>query len=234
MKTRQIKFSVLLLSALSMGVVSCKKEGCTDENAINYQESAKKDDGSCVYKQYSLEETTINGVSYIKISGTIDESITLNASTKYLLSGGVFVSNGATLTIEAGTMIYAADDNTVPFLAIQRGSKIMAEGTENNPIVFTTIKANPSPGDWGGIIINGFAPVNNGVDPVGEGGTGVYGGNNPSDNSGVMRYVRVEYGGKQFTSDKELNGFSLNGVGNGTVLEYLEAYMNSDDGFEFM
>ncbi|TNE53564.1 MAG: hypothetical protein EP338_11110 [Bacteroidetes bacterium] len=233
MNKKNISAGLILTVALAFGFASCKKEGCTDSNAENFNSEAKKDDGSCTYKSYTLEPTTVNGVSYTKVSGTIDESITLNASTKYLLSGGVFVSNGATLTIEAGTTIYAADDNTVPFLAIHRGSKINANGTADQPIVFTTVKSNPAAGDWGGIIVNGYAPVNNGVDPEGEGGTGKYGGTNAADNSGVLRYVRVEYAGKQFTADNELNGFSFNGVGNGTTLEYLQAYMVADDGFEF-
>ncbi len=233
MKAKNIKLSILVAGALSLGLVSCKKEGCTDPNATNYSEEAKKDDGSCEYADSNFEDVTINGQTYTKITGTITESVTLQAAKKYLLSGGVFVDNGATLTIEAGTMIYAADDNTIPFLAIQRGANIMASGTESNPIVFTTIKSNPMPGDWGGIIINGYAPVNNGVDPMGEGNTGLYGGNDAADNSGVMRYVRVEYAGKQFTADKELNGFAFYAVGSGTTLEYLQAYKNSDDGFEF-
>lgn len=233
MKTKNMKLSILLVSVLAFGMVSCKKEGCTDPNASNYNEEAKKDDASCIYDESNFEDVTINGVNYTKVSGTITESVTFEASKKYLLSGGVFVDNGATLTIEAGTTIYAADDNTIPFLAIQRGAKINASGTASSPIVFTTVKASPAPGDWGGIVINGYAPVNNGVDPVGEGNTGTYGGNNAADNSGTMRYVRVEYAGKQFTADKEFNGFSFNGVGNGTTLEYLQAYKNSDDGFEF-
>lgn len=233
MKTKNIKLSILVAGALSLGLVSCKKEGCTDPNASNYNEEAKKDDGSCTYDESNFEEVTIGGQTYTQITGTITESVTLESAKKYLLSGGVFVDNGATLTIEAGTTIYAADDNTIPFLAIQRGANIMANGTASNPIVFTTIKASPAAGDWGGIVINGYAPVNNGVDPMGEGSTGLYGGTDASDNSGTMRYVRVEYAGKQFTADKELNGFSFNGVGSGTTLEYLQAYKNADDGFEF-
>ncbi|MCE3296118.1 MAG: hypothetical protein K0R65_1832 [Crocinitomicaceae bacterium] len=232
MKTKNMKFSILLVAGV-LSMVSCKKEGCTDPNATNYSEEAKKDDGSCTYDESDFEEVTVNGQTYTKISGTITESVTLSASKKYLLSGGVFVDNNSTLTIEAGTTIYAADDNTIPFLAIQRGSKIMASGTASSPIVFTTIKSNPMPGDWGGIIINGYAPVNNGVDPMGEGNTGLYGGTNAADNSGVMTYVRVEYAGKQFTADKELNGFAFYAVGSGTTLNHLQAYKNSDDGFEF-
>lgn len=238
MKTRNLKFRTILLVAIVATVAtSCKKKGCTDPLATNYSESAKKDDGTCSYpvgqKNYKIETVTLNGDPYEKVTGTIDESLSFEASKSYLLSGGVFVSGGATLTIPCGTTIYAADDNTIPFLAIHRGSKISAIGSESCPIVFTTIKSNPQPGDWGGIIINGYAPINNGIDPVGEGQTGVYGGSDVLDNSGTLQYVRVEYAGKQITSDTELNGFSFNGVGSGTTLDHLQAYKCADDGFEF-
>ena len=195
MNTFKLNTKVLLALGLAISILSCKKEGCTDQNATNYSEEAKKDDGSCLYKSFTLEEVTENGTAYTKVTGTIDESLTFSSSKNYMISGGVFVDNGATLTIEAGTTIYAADDNSVPFIAIQRGANINANGTADNPIVFTTVKASPASGDWGGIVINGYAPVNNGVDPEGEGGTGKYGGTNAEDNSGVMRYVRVEYAG---------------------------------------
>jgi hypothetical protein len=232
---------VIGMAVSTLAITSCKKKGCTDENATNYNEKAKKDDNSCEYSSspetgqssYTLENVNVNGIDYVKVTGTINESITFSAADKYLLSGGVFVDNDAVLTIQAGTIIYAADDNTTPFLAIQRGAKISAVGTENSPIVFTSIKSNPQSGDWGGIIINGRAPVNNGVDPIGEGQTGVYGGTAVSDNSGIMSYVRLEYAGKQLTADNELNGFSFNGVGNGTTLNNLQAFKCADDGFEF-
>lgn len=234
MKMNTVKFGILATAiVLSSMAVSCKKKGCTDPNATNYNEKAKKDDGTCEYPASTEETVVINGVTYTKISGTLNANTTWVASKKYLLSGGVFVDGNATLTIQAGTMIYAADDNTTPFLAIQRGAKIMAEGTANSPIVFTSIKSNPVAGDWGGIIINGKAPINNGVDPIGEGNTGAYGGNVANDNSGTLRYVRVEFAGKQITADNELNGFSFNGVGSATVLDHLQAYKCADDGFEF-
>jgi hypothetical protein len=236
MKTRQTVGTILLVAIVATTAVSCKKKGCTNPEATNYSEKATKDDGTCVLpagSSYKIETVNISGTSYEKITGTINASISLDASKNYLLSGGVFVSGGATLTIPCGTTIYAADDNTIPFLAIERGSKISAIGSENCPIVFTTIKSNPLPGDWGGIIINGNAPINNGVDPVGEGQTGKYGGSNATDNSGTMQYVRVEYAGKQITADTELNGFSFCGVGSGTTLDHLQAYKCADDGFEF-
>ncbi len=238
MKTTTLKMgAIALFVAFAVtSLSSCQKKGCTDPSATNYSDKAKKDDGTCEYaasSSYTIETVSINGVSYEKITGTIKENLALVANKKYIISGGVFVDGGATLTIPCGTTIYAADDNTIPFLSVMRGSKINAVGTSTCPIVFTTIKSNPQPGDWGGIIINGYAPINNGVDPIGEGQTGTYGGSNPLDNSGIMQYVRVEYAGKQITADTELNGFSFNGVGSGTTLDHLQAYKCADDGFEF-
>lgn len=232
MKKTNFKTAVLFALVLFTGF-ACKKEGCTDPNATNFDEKAKKDNGTCVFPENNGEEVVIDGITYTKISGTISENTTWDNSKKYLLSGGVFVDNGVVLTIEAGTQIFAADDNTTPFLSIQRGGKINAEGTASSPIVFTSIKASPSPGEWGGIIINGKAPINNGAEAQGEGGTGMYGGTEPNDNSGVLAYVRVQYAGKILGTDNELNGFSFNGVGAATVLHHLQAYKGSDDGFEF-
>jgi hypothetical protein len=106
--------------------------------------------------------------------------------------------------------------------------------------VFTTIKTvtgGAARGDWGGVVLNGFARINicgtSDCTAEGEGGSGTYGGSNDADNSGTMKYVRVEYAGKILGTDNELNGFSFNGVGNATVLEHLQAYKGSDDGFEF-
>jgi len=181
-------------------------------------------------KNYTVEHYTLDGITYKKVSGTIDENFTFTNNENWMLSGGVFVSNGSTLTIDAGTEI-VADETTTAFLSIQQGGKIDAVGTSSNPIVFTALSEQS--GSWGGIIINGYADINTGVSAEGEGGTGTYGGNDDSDNSGKIKYVRVEYGGKILGTDNELNGFSFNGVGNGTTVEYIEAYMGSDDGIEF-
>lgn len=231
----------ILLMAAPM--TSCKKtEGCTDPTALNYNPDADKScDGCCEYATPDVEPTTtINGVTYYVLSGNITSSRTLVSSRRWLLSGGVFVNNGATLTIEAGTQLFAADDATTPFLSVQRGGRINAVGTAAAPIVFTTIKTitgGADRGAWGGIILNGFARINicgtTDCTAEGEGGTGVYGGTNDADNSGTMKYVRVEYAGKILGTDNELNGFSFNGVGSSTVLEHLQAFKGSDDGFEF-
>ena len=227
--------TIILASVLVFGITSCKKEkfGCTDPLSVNYNPEATTNDGSCQYSSYIITDVNINGEIYKQIQGTFDEDYTLTSDTKWLLSGGVFVDNNSQLTIESGTTVYAANDGTTPFLSILRGSIINANGTSNSPIVFTTVKSNPQPGDWGGIILNGYARINTGSTAEGEGGTGTYGGTDDGDNSGVLRYVRVEYAGKILGTDNELNGFSFNGVGSGTTVEYIQAYKGADDGIEF-
>ena len=188
---------------------------------------------SCKKDEDVAPTPVVSDVTYTKITGTITEDMTLAASENWLLSGGVFVAEGATLTIEAGTTI-KADGDAVSFLSIAQGGKIMAEGTATEPIVFTSVKATPAPGDWGGIIINGHATINvAGGTAEGEGGTGVYGGTDDADNSGILKYVRVEYAGRILGTDNELNGFAFQGVGSGTTVEYVQAYRGADDGFEF-
>ncbi|WP_307445939.1 hypothetical protein [Chryseobacterium sp. SORGH_AS_1048] len=177
------------------------------------------------------------------LSGKITSSLTLKANNTYKLRGLVYVTNGATLTIEPGTKIVGeADKNGA--LIITRGSKIMAEGTANNPIIFTSEKPSPKRGDWAGLVILGGAPTNatfNGQTGVGEiegginntEGLGLYGGTNADDNSGVLKYVRVEYAGYAFLPDKEINGITFGGVGRGTVVDYVEVAYANDDSFEW-
>ncbi len=237
MKTNFKTYGMMLLAVGMLSTTACKKpKGCTDPNAENYDPDATEDDGTCISLPYKVETVTISGQSYEKVTGTINENYTFTSNKKWLLSGGIFVSSNATLTIQAGTEIFAADDATTPFLSIARGSKINAIGTASSPIVMTTIKTvtgTPSAGDWGGIIINGKAQINNGTEAEGEGGTGKYGGSVDNDNSGTIKYVRVEYAGKLLGTDNELNGFSFNGVGSGTTVEYIQAYRGADDGIEF-
>ncbi|WP_288436254.1 hypothetical protein [uncultured Chryseobacterium sp.] len=177
------------------------------------------------------------------LSGKITSSITLKANKIYKLRGLVYVTNGATLTIEPGTKIVGeADKNGA--LIITRGSKIMAEGTAANPIIFTSEKPSPKRGDWAGVVILGNAPTNasfggaNGVGEIEGGinnseGLGLYGGNNAADNSGVLKYVRIEYAGYAFLPDKEINGLTFGGVGNGTKVDYVEVAYANDDSFEW-
>lgn len=177
------------------------------------------------------------------LSGKITSSLTLKANKIYKLRGLVYVTNGATLTIEPGTKIVGeADKNGA--LIITKGSKIMAEGTAANPIIFTSEKPSPKRGDWAGVVILGNAPTNasfggaNGVGEIEGGinnseGLGLYGGNNAADNSGVLKYVRIEYAGYAFLPDKEINGLTFGGVGNGTTVDYVEVAYANDDSFEW-
>jgi hypothetical protein len=121
-------------------------------------------------------------------------------------------------------------------LCIERGSQIIAEGTPTKPIVFTSGRpeGQRSPGDWGGIVILGRAKTNRSSEPIIEGGIGrPYGGTNDSDNSGVMRYVRIEYAGIAALPNSEINALTLGGVGNGTILENIQTVYANDDAFEF-
>ena len=170
----------------------------------------------------------------IVVQGDISTDTTWSEDNTYVLSGAVFV-RGATLTIEPGTLI-VGESATNGTLVIDRGAKIMANGTAKKPIVFTSDQpvGERGRGDWGGLIINGFAPLNvPGGEAEGEGDTGTYGGNDPADNSGVLRYVRVEFAGTEFSPDNELNGIAFQGVGSGTIVEFVQVHFNKDDGIEF-
>jgi hypothetical protein len=180
---------------------------------------------------YTLTEQ--NGVTWLE--GTVDENLTLSASKKYMLKGFVYVKAPATLTIEAGTAI-KGDQASKGSLIIEQGAKIMAQGTAQKPIVFTSAKPKGSraAGDWGGIIILGKAPVNQGANAMIEGGVQrPYGGSDVNDNSGVLKYVRIEYSGVAFQPDNEINGLTLGGVGAGTTIDYVQVSFNGDDAYEF-
>jgi len=181
---------------------------------------------------YVITDVNVNGEDYKKLEGIINENLSLDLNEKWLLSGGVFVDENARLSINEGGTVYA-DTEVTTFLSIKQGGEMFIQGESTNPIIFTPLTDNPTYGDWGGIIVNGYATINTGFNAEGEGGTGIYGGDNDNDDSGILRYVRVEYAGKVLGTDNELNGFSFNGVGNGTIIEYIQAYKGSDDGIEF-
>ncbi|HNW77206.1 MAG TPA: hypothetical protein PKJ28_10015, partial [Bacteroidales bacterium] len=170
----------------------------------------------------------------VVISGEITGNVTWSSNHTYLLRGFVYVVDGATLTIQPGTII-KGDKPTVGTLIVERGGKILADGTPVNPIVFTSNApvGFRNRGDWGGLVLCGKAPVNNG-DPQIEGGPrSHYGGNEPADNSGILRYIRIEYAGYPLQPDKEINGLTLAGVGSGTVVDYIMVSYANDDSFEW-
>lgn len=187
------------------------------------------------------DEDTSNNIVSIDPSnfkGTLEEgqSLNLDASITYKLTGALVVKNGATLNIPAGTRIEAIGE-TNSYIAVAQGGLIYVNGTPSNPVVMTSGLVNPAPGDWGGLVICGKANTNkggsNGETATAEVSDLTYGGTNDDDSSGIIRYLRVEYSGAAFNGDKEFNGVSLFGVGSGTVFEYVQAYKNGDDGIEF-
>ena len=179
--------------------------------------------------------TATEGARREELSGNFSADRTLDADTVYILKGVVQVQDGATLTIEPGTVVQG-DKATQGTLIVLQGGKIMADGTAAAPIVFTSAQpeGQREKGDWGGLIINGRSNCNFPAGQcLGEGNTGVYGGSDPDDNSGVLRYVRIEWAGIEFSPDNELNGLTLNGVGAGTTIEFVQSHGGRDDGIEF-
>ncbi|WP_271765701.1 hypothetical protein [Aquimarina algiphila] len=197
--------------------------------------------GACTVQEDNIGDITINegggtgtASGAVVLEGQITENRTLTSSEVYELRGGVSVVDGVTLTIEAGTRIIAGNTGGVfAYLAIEQGAKIIAEGTASQPIVFTSNKSTPNPGDWGGLLLAGKAPINRGTTATTEVASLTYGGTDATDDSGILRYVRLEYTGGKINADAEYNGLSLYGVGNGTTLEYIQAFNGNDDGIEF-
>ncbi len=179
-----------------------------------------------------------NAQSIITISGDISTNTNWTNNNIYLLSGFVYVTNNAELTIQEGTII-KGDKASKGSLIVTRGSKLWADGTASNPIVFTSNEPAGSRtyGDWGGIILCGNAPIN---DPAGEkvieGGVdaikGLYGGTDPADNSGILRYVRIEFPGIAFMPNNEINGLTMGGVGSATIIDYVMVSYSGDDSYE--
>ncbi|MBS1742565.1 MAG: hypothetical protein JST81_05965 [Bacteroidetes bacterium] len=197
-----------------------------------------------------INTTDSTGTENVILQGRITANRTLHAQYTYKLRGLVYVTNGAILTIEPGTRIVGeAGTADKGALIITRSCKIIADGTVDKPIVFTSEAATPQRGDWAGLIILGNAPTNssfNGTQGIGEieggvnnsDGLGLYGtpssqGQNPADNSGILRYVRIEYAGFAFLPDKEINGLTFGGVGSGTVVDHVQVSYANDDSFEW-
>ncbi|MES2812152.1 MAG: hypothetical protein V4670_06750 [Bacteroidota bacterium] len=171
------------------------------------------------------------------LQGVIANDKVLTKNETYLLAGNVYLTNGAILFIEPGTVV-RGDFETNGCLIITKGAKILAIGEETNPIVFTSNKGDSErkAGDWGGIVIMGDAPINkfSGQLPFNfDVSYNIYGGTNPESYSGILKYVRIEFAGKKGKNPKNLNGLSLAGVGKKTILECVQVSFSGDDSFEF-
>jgi len=189
---------------------------------------------SCTKNEDDEEEILLPPTATV-LSGSLTQSQTLTADKQWTLKGYVYVPNGVTLTIEPGTTI-VSDVTDKGALCIERGGKIIANGTADKPIVFTSGKADgaKAPGDWGGIVILGKAKTNRSSTPVIEGGLDrPFGGTDDNDNSGSLKYVRIEYAGVAAFANSEINGLTLGGVGKGTTLENIQIVYGNDDAFEF-
>lgn len=245
-KTAKLFFLITLATA---SLSSCKRKiGCADPLALNYDPDAEQH-CCCEY------EATL-GSNNVVVSGHLVGDETWTADNIYELAGKVIVDPGVTLTIEAGTVIKGRPGNgtLASALIVARGGTLMANGTAIQPIIFTTtydqIQSGSilSPnldetinGQWGGLVVLGSAPISaeqgdtetqiEGI-PASE-TYGLYGGNDPADNSGVITYISVRHAGALIGEGNELNGITLGGVGNGTTINHVEVIGNLDDGIEF-
>ncbi|MCB9204037.1 MAG: hypothetical protein H6603_03570 [Flavobacteriales bacterium] len=244
MKRSYLNFVAIVGLAASIAILpSCnKKEGCTDPTASNYDSEAEEDNGSCTYDAATK-------------TGTLTGNETWDANRIYFLQGRVVVPSGVTLTIEAGAIIKGkpGTETNASALVVAKGGMIIANGTANNPIIFTAESDNIQLGQkvgtnltktdnelWGGLIILGNAPVsteNGDTEGNIEGipanlGYGVYGGSDANDSSGSLSFVSIRHGGITIGEGNEINGLTLGGVGAGTTINNIEIYATLDDGIE--
>jgi hypothetical protein len=217
--------SIAALMLLTVFLTSCEKE--TETKTIT---------------KYVTVDTSkfviVSGDTMKIIKGEITTTQTLSADTSYILVGFVYVTSGGKIVIPAGTII-KGDKATQGSLIVEPGGMIDAQGTKDKPIVFTSAQAVGARtyGDWGGIVLCGNAPVNTikgTTKPQIEGGPRTtYGGDKVDDNSGILKFVRIEFGGYPFQPDKEINGLTLAGVGNGTTIDYIQVSYCGDDSYEW-
>jgi hypothetical protein len=248
-KTFMKKGLFYLLCASLAVATSCKKEGCTDPAALNYNEDIKEknDDGSCIYP---APGDTVN----VSVSANITTNTTWETGKVYTLTTRVAVTNGATLTIEPGVIVKgeAGTGANATALIIARGANINAVGTASQPIIFTSVADEIMPGQiaspnmdptldglWGGLIVLGYAPISADAEAVQIEGipvsdaNGLYGGTDAADNSGTISYISIRHGGANIGEGNEINGLTLGGVGSGTTISNVEVIANQDDGIEF-
>jgi hypothetical protein len=185
------------------------------------------------------DDSTPSGPSIENLSGNLTSDLRLeNNGTEYVLNGTLLVKDGATLTIDAGVTIKALAGGTDVYILVEKGGVIIADGTPTNPIRFTSNAANPAPGDWGGLIINGKAPVSRQSGSASNAATEVnnsifFGGDIVDDYSGILDYVILEYTGARIDDEAEHNGLTLNGVGSSTTISNIFIKNGDDDAIEF-
>jgi len=228
MKTNYLKLAGLFFSTLIIGLTSCSKDEDTTPPVVDDE--------------------------VISVASNITANTTWETGKVYVLESRIAVVSGVTLTIQPGVIVkgQAGTGANATALLIARGGKLMAEGTANAPIIFTSVADEIMPGQvaspnldpdldglWGGLIILGNAPISadaasvqiEGIPPSDP--NGLYGGDNAGDNSGAIRYISIRHGGANIGEGNEINGLTLGGVGSGTIIEYVEVVANQDDGIEW-
>lgn len=257
MKIKNLTIAAMILGVGIVVAPSCKKKGCMDPTALNYNAEAEKEDedNPCVYDIVDPADS-----STVVVSSNITSNTTWTNDKTWVLGGRIAVQSGATLTIEAGTVIKgeAGSGTNATALIVAKGAKIMAEGTATAPIIFTSVADEITPEDvangnfvspnmdesinglWGGLIVLGNAKisVSSGTSAQIEGiptsdPNGEYGGSDDADNSGVLKYISIRHGGSNIGAGNEINGLTLGGVGSGTVIQNIEVVANQDDGIEW-
>lgn len=231
--------SLIAIAATSM--TSCSSDDDNNDNGGNDKtEYVWSTDGglkACDHLLFSEMDNSENASGKQIGNGDAEFVFTGKQTLKkgtYLLKGWVYIANGAELTIEPGTII-KGDKQTKASLIVERGGKLIAQGSATAPIVFTSEESagNRESGDWGGIIICGKAR-NNQTEMQIEGGPRTkHGGNDDADNSGVLSYVRIEFAGYPFQTDQEINGLTLGSVGSATKIDHVQVSYSNDDSFEW-
>lgn len=237
--------SFVFLSAF-LGLATLCATACSDDGTLSDNSSSGGNTSSTSSSSGGSSSGDVNNLPQDTVEGDITANRKLTKDKVWLLKGLVSVKAGATLEIEAGTTI-KGDNASKAILLVEPGGKIQAVGTADEPIVFTSQAngADKKPGQWGGILLLGKAPINvkdannnpiqasiEGILKTGQSGT-LYGGNDPEDSSGAMQYVRIEYSGIVIATDNEVNGLTLAGVGRGTKLDHIQVRQTLDDCFEF-
>ena len=255
---KQSKFFLLLVLFGLAFFSSCGDDDPELDDDTMVEETSTLYDATTFNKECDDENSIDLNIVTVTDRGEGTGTTTWTSDNNYILNGLVFVNEGQTLVIEAGTVIKgkSGQGENASALIVARGGTILAEGTATDPIVFTSEsdqlfrdpngnlcseggQSSAVNGLWGGLIVLGDAGLNSAPGETAIEGVptteprGLYGGDNDGDNSGTLRYVSIRHGGTDIGAGNEINGLTLGGVGSGTTIEYIEIFANADDGIEF-
>lgn len=236
MKKLNLLFLFVLGLSINLSAQTAFWTATTYKGAFPVTDNTAATDWTSSWSNFDPENT-----NYPSATSTLSSDITTNTtlSGTVLLQNKVYVTNGAVLTILPGTII-RGDQSTQGTLIVAKGSKIIANGTQTSPIVFTSNQSvgNRAEGDWGGLVILGKATNNQpggvaNIEGIAPTANTQYGGNDDNDNSGVLKYVRVEFAGIPLEPNKEINGITFGSVGRGTEVDFVQVSFSGDDSYEW-